>query len=286
MAPRQGKWWNENDGKWVLTNMDEEIKGIASAPEDDGDLLGDIEKELDSGASAGDGGGDVVDMFYYETLEVATNSDEATIRRRYYLLAKKYHPDRNKGDESAAERFKDIAEAYQVLSDPELRKRYNRDGRGGLSADKTSVNDNGVAKIDPAILFAFLFGSDKFNDYVGRLATATSAQIGNSPKISIKDARTLQKRRVVRLASKLIDKIAPWVAAKSSGDGDVTAIEAEWTVEADELATASFGYQLITTIGKVRSYYKLTANSFSCLSLARFSLVVCTRRSSFASISH
>jgi hypothetical protein len=259
MAPRQGKWWNENEAKWVLTNMDEEVKNLANVPEDDSDLLGDIEKDLDAGSTReGAGGGEVADMFYYETLEVTTNADEATIRRRYYLLAKKYHPDRNKDDASAAEKFKDIAEAYQVLSDPELRKRYDRDGRGGLSADKTSVNDDGAAKIDPAILFAFLFGSDKFNDYVGRLATATSAQIGASPKISVKDARTLQKRRVVRLAGKLIAKISPWVAAKSSGEGDVSAVEAEWTVEADELASASYGYQLITTIGKVRRCYQLS----------------------------
>jgi DnaJ domain/X-domain of DnaJ-containing len=254
MAPRQGKWWNENEGKWVLTKMDDEVKSIQNAPDDDSDILGDIEKDLEANAasSASGGGGEVADMFYYEALEVSTTADDSTIRRRYYLLAKKYHPDRNQDNQEAAEKFKDIAEAYQVLSDPELRKRYNRDGRAGLSPDKTSVNEDGIAKIDPAVLFAFLFGSDKFSDYVGRLATATSAQIGNSPKISVKDARVLQKRRVVRLASKLIAKIEPWVTAKmSEGGGDTAAVEAEWTVEANELVNASYGHQLITTIGKV-----------------------------------
>lgn len=255
MAPRQGKWWNENEGKWVLTKMDDEIKSIQNVPDDDSDILGDIEKDLEANASSSAPGGEVADMFYYETLEVSSTADDSTIRRRYYLLAKKYHPDRNKDNQEAADKFKDIAEAYQVLSDPELRKRYNRDGRAGLSPDKTSVNEDGIAKIEPAVLFAFLFGSDKFNDYVGRLATATSAQIGNSPKISVKDARVLQKRRVVRLASKLIAKIEPWVAAHMAaegGAGDTKAVEAEWTVEANELVTASYGYQLITTIGKVR----------------------------------
>jgi hypothetical protein len=60
------------------------------------------------------------------------------------------------------------------------------------------------------------------------------------------------------LAGKLVAKISPWVAAKSSGEGDVSAVEAEWTVEADELASASYGYQLITTIGKVRRCYQLS----------------------------
>lgn len=251
LAPRQGKWWNENEGKWVLTNMDDEVKALKSVPEDDSDLLGDIEKELEASAELGTGGAKPVkDMFYYDALEVTSNADDSAIRRRYYLLAKKYHPDRNKGDATAAEKFKDIAEAYQVLSDPELRKRYDRDGRDGLSPDKTSAADGGVAKIDPTVLFAFLFGSDKFHDYVGRLATATSAQIGDSPKISVKDARKLQRRRVVRLANKLIAKVAPWVAAKKDGH-EVTAVEAEWKKEADELCTASYGHQLVTTIGKL-----------------------------------
>ena len=254
LAPRQGKWWNENEGKWVLTNMDDEVKALKSVPEDDSDLLGDIEKELEASAELGTGGAKPVkDMFYYDALEVTSNADDSAIRRRYYLLAKKYHPDRNKGDATAAEKFKDIAEAYQVLSDPELRKRYDRDGRDGLSPDKTSAADGGVAKIDPTVLFAFLFGSDKFHDYVGRLATATSAQIGDSPKISVKDARKLQRRRVVRLANKLIAKVAPWVAAKKDGH-EVTAVEAEWKKEADELCTASYGHQLVTTIGKVRPW--------------------------------
>lgn len=68
-----------------------------------------------------------------------------------------------------------MAEAYQVLSDPELRKQYDKEGRKGLSADKTEVAQD-VPKIDAAILFAFLFGSDKFHDYVGRLATATAME--------------------------------------------------------------------------------------------------------------
>jgi hypothetical protein len=67
---------------------------------------------------------------------------------------------------------------------------------------------------NPAILFAFLFRSDKFNDYIGRLAVATSASIGDSPKISLADARELQKRRILRLALKLASKLEPWVAGR------------------------------------------------------------------------
>lgn len=232
--------------------MGKETKSIEGVPEDDMDILGDIQKELDASAELGGKGGEVKETFYYDTLEVQVDADDSTIRRRYYILAKKYHPDRNPGDQEAADKFKDIAEAYQVLSDPELRTRYNKEGREGLSADKTSVADN-MPKIDPAVLYAFLFGSDRFNDYIGRLATATSASVGDSPKVSYEDGRKLQKRRVIRLANKLIDKINPWIEAKKSTGGDVSGIEEEWKKEAElDLSNASYGYQLVTTIGKVR----------------------------------
>jgi curved DNA-binding protein CbpA len=249
VAPRQGKWWNENEGRWVLTNMTEEAKLVDGVPDDDRDIIGSIEDEMDKKASFRNGKTDVKDMFYYDTLEVPATADESTIRRRYYLLAKQYHPDRNPDDKEAAEKFKEIAEAYQVLSDPALRQRYNKDGRDGLSPDKTSVADGGMPKIDPAVLFAFLFGSDKFNDYVGRLATATSASVGDPQKVSVKDARLLQKRRLVRLAKKLIEKTKPFVEAQAAGK-DTKEIEGKWKAEAEELSKASYGYQLVTTIGK------------------------------------
>lgn len=170
------------------------------------------------------------------------------------MLARKYHPDKNPGDDEAAEKFKNIAEAYQVLSDPVLRKKYDKEGREGLSPDKTSVADGGAPKIDSAILFAFLFGSDRFTDYVGRLSTATSASIGDSPKISLADAKTLQKRRVTRLAIKLIEKITPWVDEAIDGKTEHADVEALWTAEAVDLSQASYGYPLITTIGKVRKH--------------------------------
>jgi curved DNA-binding protein len=62
---------------------------------------------------------------YYRTLGVSEHSDEKTIRQAYRKLARKHHPDVNPGDKSAEERFKDINEAHEVLSDPEKRKKYD-----------------------------------------------------------------------------------------------------------------------------------------------------------------
>ena len=65
---------------------------------------------------------------YYEILGVARGVDDKQIKAAYRRLARKYHPDVNKGDRQAEERFKEIAEAFAVLSDKGKRARYDRGG--------------------------------------------------------------------------------------------------------------------------------------------------------------
>lgn len=66
---------------------------------------------------------------YYEILGVPRNADEKAIRRAFRKLAREYHPDVNPNDPTAEERFKEITEAYEVLSDAEKRKKYDQFGR-------------------------------------------------------------------------------------------------------------------------------------------------------------
>ncbi|MFN5471580.1 MAG: DnaJ domain-containing protein, partial [Pseudanabaena sp.] len=69
---------------------------------------------------------------YYEILGVDRNTDKEEIKRAYRRLARKYHPDVNK-EPGADERFKEINRAYEVLSEPETRARYDRFGEAGVS---------------------------------------------------------------------------------------------------------------------------------------------------------
>lgn len=69
---------------------------------------------------------------FYEVLGVSRDADENTIKKAYYKLAKQYHPDINPGDKDAEVKFKEINEAYEILSDKEKRARYDQYGHSGV----------------------------------------------------------------------------------------------------------------------------------------------------------
>lgn len=104
---------------------------------------------------------------YYDILGVSKNSDERDIKRAYKRLAMKFHPDRNPGNISAETKFKEIKEAYEVLSNSEKRAAYDQYGhsafeQGGIGGGTSSANSSDFSDIFGEV-FGDIFGSNRRN---------------------------------------------------------------------------------------------------------------------------
>jgi molecular chaperone DnaJ len=107
---------------------------------------------------------------YYEVLEVDRGADDATIKKAFRRLARELHPDVNRHDPAAEDKFKEAAEAYEVLSDPERRSMYDRYGHDGLRSGGYAPNFEGFGSVAD-IFEAFFGGSGGFGDIFGGGAT-------------------------------------------------------------------------------------------------------------------
>ena len=103
---------------------------------------------------------------YYEVLGVPRDADDATIKKAFRRLARELHPDVNKHDPDAEDKFKEAAEAYEVLSDSERRATYDRYGREGLRSGGYAPNFESFGSVSD-IFEAFFGGSGAFGDLFG-----------------------------------------------------------------------------------------------------------------------
>lgn len=104
-----------------------------------------------------------VETEYYDLLGVGPEADDTELKKAYRKQAMKYHPDKNPSPD-AEEKFKEISKAYQVLSDPNLRTVYDKNGKS--MADK----EGGINMEDAAGFFANVFGGERFMDYIGEIS--------------------------------------------------------------------------------------------------------------------
>ncbi len=114
---------------------------------------------------------------YYEVLGIDRNASEADIKKAYRRLAKKYHPDVNPGDKEAEAKFKEINEAYEVLSDPEKRARYDQFGHAGVDPGAGGFDTSGAG-------FDFDFGGlgDIFESFFGGSPFGSRAKSRSGPR--------------------------------------------------------------------------------------------------------
>lgn len=131
---------------------------------------------------------------YYETLGVDKSASADEIKSAYRKLAKKYHPDVNSGNEEAAQKFKEVNEAYQVLSDDQKRKQYdtfgNADSTGGFGGFGGGTGGfSGFGGFDSTGFEGFSGFSDIFENFFGgsmRSRSATGPQRGSNIRVRLK----------------------------------------------------------------------------------------------------
>jgi molecular chaperone DnaJ len=104
---------------------------------------------------------------YYEILGVSKGASSDEIKKAYRKVAMQYHPDRNPGDKSAEEKFKEAAEAYEVLSDNDKKAQYDRYGHAGVAGNGRGGYGGGMNMEDIFSQFGDIFGEDLFGSFFG-----------------------------------------------------------------------------------------------------------------------
>lgn len=152
---------------------------------------------------------------YYELLGVAKNASDDDLKKAYRKLAVQYHPDKNPGDKVAEEKFKEIAEAYGILSDSEKRQRYDQFGHQGVSG----AGGGGPQGVNMEDIFGSVFGDDSpFGSFFGgggRRGGGQSVRKGSDLRIKLK----LDLEEIANGVEKKI-KVKRYVSCNScSGNG-------------------------------------------------------------------
>ncbi|KAJ8455241.1 hypothetical protein ONZ45_g19001 [Pleurotus djamor] len=258
---RNGGWGGASSSHRPASSQD----GSSSAqPRKGGRKIGTQERPLETG--------------YYDILGVPVDATTEDVKKAYRRLAIKHHPDKNPDDPHAEERFKEIAIAYQTLSDPDLRKKYNEFG------PKESAPEGGY--VDPEEVFGAIFGGERFLPIIGqislardmkaalqeadeaegessnRLKDAKGREILSEEEKAKKEEKERQKaaekaaaraERVQKLVDNLSRKLGIFTeSATSPTDRDVTK---SWKticeLEAEDLKRESYGVDLLHAVGFV-----------------------------------
>ncbi|MDD5634957.1 MAG: molecular chaperone DnaJ [Candidatus Omnitrophica bacterium] len=155
---------------------------------------------------------------YYEQLGVTRNASADEIKNSYRKLAVKYHPDKNPGDKKAEEKFKEISHAYEILSDPEKKMKYDQYGE---AAFKYGGGGGYGGFHDPFDIFREVFGGGGFDDIFGGMFNfgQGSRQTGPRKGRDLEYGITLEFLEAAKGVSKEINIRKYEICKKCSGSG-------------------------------------------------------------------
>jgi molecular chaperone DnaJ len=127
---------------------------------------------------------------YYEVLGISKNASKEEIKKAYRKQALKYHPDKNPGDKEAEEKFKEAAEAYEVLSDDSKKQRYDQFGHAGVSGGAGGFGGGGMTMEDIFSSFGDIFGGHfsnfGFGGFGGGGGTRRRVNKGSNLRVRVK----------------------------------------------------------------------------------------------------
>lgn len=130
---------------------------------------------------------------YYEILEVSKSASAEEIKKAYRKKAIQYHPDKNPGDKASEEKFKESAEAYEVLSNPEKRKRYDQYGHAGVGGASGGGGFSGNMSMEDIFAhFGDVFGGG-FGGFGGFGSSRSSQRVNKGSNLRVKVKLTLQE---------------------------------------------------------------------------------------------
>ena len=201
---------------------------------------------------------------YYDILGIKPEATPTEIKKAYRRKAMETHPDKHPDDPDAQAKFQAVGEAYQVLSDPGLRSKYDQFGK------EDAVPQQGFE--DASEYFTAIFGGDGFKDWIGEFSlfkelNEATEMFGKKDKLSKEQREKLmemeKKRRedmmkqVDELAEKLNEKISRYLIAVKSNNLEEFTRKLDQEIE--DLKLESFGLELLYLLARV---YKTKANNF------------------------
>lgn len=207
----KGKSWNYGENQWEHYNHETENEIFKSI---------DVEYKSKSIPQ---------DTKLYDLLELDYEASKSDIKKNYYKLAKKYHPDKNVGDEQAHSKFQELGEAYYILSNNDLREKY----------DNNSLSDN-ESEIDSKKIFEVLFGSDLLQDFIGDLYIYTFVTSKDNDQLVFK-----QRKREIDIVNNMIKHMEYYI------NGDINNFIINMTQIISELKESNIVTFLIGVIGYI-----------------------------------